>query len=385
MDISTKRVRERLARRRGPYWQRLGRGAYVGFRRGPDTWHARMRDRNGTQQYKALGEGLDFDDAKKQAEAFCASIGNSTARSAKRGTVRDALDAYLSNLREHGREASAVDAGWRFDLLFVDDALADVKLESATREDFRDWRERKRPGRQPRTVNRHVRSVVAALNCAVRDLGFVGNREAWRLTPLADDREDDGETAVFLAPAQRATLIVACEPATGAFLRGLELTGARPKELAEATVADLDVVPHGTLTLRHRKGRPAKLRTRVVVLPADAVPFFKAQARGKLPAAPLFPDATGAPYRRHVWSREIRAAITAHNAKAKGAKRIPSTASAYSFRHARISELLQVHGIDPLTVAAQTGTSLAMIEKSYFRFIESAMRTKLAEIRELRT
>ena len=68
--------------------------------------------------------------------------------------------------------------------------------------------------------------------------------------------------------------------------------------------------------------------------------------------------------------------------KARGAKRVPPGASAYSFRHARISELLQMHGIDPLTVAQQTGTSLAMIEKAYFRFIASAMREKLAAIKD---
>jgi integrase len=58
--------------------------------------------------------------------------------------------------------------------------------------------------------------------------------------------------------------------------------------------------------------------------------------------------------------------------------RIPEGASAYSFRHARISELLQVYGVDPLTVAAQTGTSLRMIERAYFKFIRSAMLEKLA-------
>jgi hypothetical protein len=41
-----------------------------------------------------------------------------------------------------------------------------------------------------------------------------------------------------------------------------------------------------------------------------------------------------------------------------------------------------VHAIDPLTVAAQTGTSLAMLEKAYFKFIPSAMREKLAAVRE---
>jgi hypothetical protein len=50
-------------------------------------------------------------------------------------------------------------------------------------------------------------------------------------------------------------------------------------------------------------------------------------------------------------------------------------------RHARISELLQLHGIDPLTVAAQTGTSLAMIERAYLRFIPAALREKLAAVK----
>jgi hypothetical protein len=62
---------------------------------------------------------------------------------------------------------------------------------------------------------------------------------------------------------------------------------------------------------------------------------------------------------------------------------LPVEASAYSFRHARISELLQVHGIDSLTAAAQTGTSLAMIEKADLRFIPSAMHEKLAHIKDV--
>ena len=79
------------------------------------------------------------------------------------------------------------------------------------------------------------------------------------------------------------------------------------------------------------------------------------------------------------------AAIAAYNTEA--AKQdppkepLPIEASAYSFRHARISELLQIHSVDPLTVAAQTGTSLVMIEKAYLRFIPHAMREKLAGIK----
>jgi integrase len=77
----------------------------------------------------------------------------------------------------------------------------------------------------------------------------------------------------------------------------------------------------------------------------------------------------------------MRVAIAKHNEDARGSKRISTLASAYSFRHARISELLQLYGVDPLTVAAQTGTSMAMIEKAYLRFISSAMQEKLAALK----
>jgi hypothetical protein len=49
--------------------------------------------------------------------------------------------------------------------------------------------------------------------------------------------------------------------------------------------------------------------------------------------------------------------------------------------HARISELLQVFNVDPLTVAHQTGTSLTMIEKAYMRFIPQTLQEKLAGLK----
>jgi integrase len=117
------------------------------------------------------------------------------------------------------------------------------------------------------------------------------------------------------------------------------------------------------------------------VIASEARALFHAVASKKLSNDLLFSSGRGEPWMRHQWSRAITAAIKAHNQDAKGKARIPTTASAYSFRHARISELLQLHGIDPLTVAAQTGTSVAMIERAYFRFIPSAMREKLEAVR----
>jgi integrase len=379
-DLSRKRDRDHFAPRREPYWQRLAGGAYLGFRRGPDTWVARFRGRQGKQQYTALGEALEFDDAKKRAEAWLSQLAGSPVRVLKRDTVIAALETYLADLRRHDRADAAQTAEGRFKTALAfnfkaqsyQDALAGLRLEEATRDDFLEWRDRLRSGRLPRTVNRLTRAVSAGLNRAAR-LGHFGNPHAWRFEALPDD--DESETAVFVTPAQRKALIDAAAPEAAAFLRGLELSGARPKELAAATVADFD---GERLKLSHRKGRRPKLRSRYVLLDEAGIALCKAQSRDKLPAARLFVVAKGEPWRRDKWAAKVRRAIAAHNETAHGQARIPPKASAYSLRHARISELLQVYGVDPLTVAAQTGTSLRMIERTYYKFIPSVMREKLS-------
>lgn len=383
MDLSRKRERDRLTPRPDCYWQRLAEGAYLGFRRGPDTWHARFRGRDGKQQYQPLGEALDYDIAKERAEAWLSQLGGSHVRSAKRDTVIAALESYAADLRRHGRADAAKKAEGEFKTALgfdrttkcYTDPLALLQLEDATKDDFADWRDRLLPGRLARTVNRYVRAVTAGLNRAHR-LAYVGNPVAWQLDALSDN--DEADTAVFLSPVQRKGLIGAASPEAAAFLRGLEFSGARPKELAEATVGDFD---GHCVKLSHQKGRPPRLRSRYVVLDEEGLEFFKAQANAKVAAAQLFTTADGRPWRRDQWAQEVRSAIASHNRTAKADERIPTEASAYSFRHARISELLQVYGVDPLTVAAQTGTSLRMIERTYFKFIRSAMLEKLASLR----
>jgi integrase len=382
-DLSRKRERDRLRARREPYWQRLASGGYLGFRRGPDTWVARFRGRDEKQQYQSLGEGLEFDEAKKRAEQWLSQLSGSAVRTTKRGAVASALGTYLEDLRRHGRAQAAAKAEGQFRTALdfdrkaerYNDPLASLQLEDVTQDDFLDWRDRLSSGRLPRTVNRYVRALMAGLNRAHR-LGHVGNPAAWRMEALPDN--DEADTAVFLSPVQRKGLIAAACPEAAAFLRGLELSGARPKELAEAAVADFD---GQSLKLSHHKGRPPKLRSRYVVLDEDGRGFFKSQAEGKVGSAKLFTAADGNPWRRDLWAQEVRSAIASHNKTAQASARIPREASAYSFRHARISELLQIYGVDPLTVAAQTGTSLQMIERAYFKFIRSAMLEKLANLK----
>jgi hypothetical protein len=175
------RRRERLKVRREPHWQRLAEGAYLGFRRGPDTWIARYRGRDGKQQYNSLGEHPEFDDAKREAREWLTQIAGTSVRTVTRATIKAALTAYLTDLRRHGRAKTAKAAEGMFATAISNDPLAAKALETATRDDFEEWRDRLTKGRQPRSVNRYVRQIMAALNRAI-ELGHVGNPAAWKLT-----------------------------------------------------------------------------------------------------------------------------------------------------------------------------------------------------------
>ena len=69
----------------------------------PDTWLARFRGRDEKQQYRSLGEALEFDDAKKRAEDWLSQLAGSPVRVVKRDLVIAALETYLTDLRRHGR------------------------------------------------------------------------------------------------------------------------------------------------------------------------------------------------------------------------------------------------------------------------------------------
>src|ERR1700733_7776450 len=109
-DLSRKRERDRLPLRHEAHWHRLIKGGHLGFRRGPETWIAKYRDRLGERHYKALDSigPNDYDGAKKEAEGWFVLLGGPAVRAPKRATVRAGLEAYLEDLRRHGRPDAAI-------------------------------------------------------------------------------------------------------------------------------------------------------------------------------------------------------------------------------------------------------------------------------------
>ena len=138
------------------------------------------------------------------------------------------------------------------------------------------------------------------------------------------------------------------------------LTGARPIELARATVADYDSST-GTLSLFSYKGQSPEPSPREVPLRAlGAEALIKRLCKDKLAAAPLFTRDDGRQWAHSDWDGLVRNARDGAHLKAL---------TAYDLRHTFISEAL-IGGVDPLTVARIVGTSLGMISMTYGKLIE---------------
>jgi integrase len=95
---------------------------------------------------------------------------------------------------------------------------------------------------------------------------------------------------------------------------------------------------------------------RRIMLPAGTAQFFAENCKDKLPSAPLFSRADGKAWGKDYWKKPVKAA-----AQAAG---LPPEVTAYSLRHSVITDLIGA-GLDVLTVARLSGTSIAMIEKHY--------------------
>lgn len=371
--IDTKTGRDRLKARREPYWLKLESGRFLGYRKAVTGgfWVARYRDSKGKQHYSALGQssGDDFDAAKRAADEWIKSLTGTGGVTVKTGTVAAACEAYAANLETEGRDAAAEDARRRFKQLVKETEFGRTRLDRLDRDAVIRWRDELRTeGRGAAAVNRHLRTVKAALNEAVR-MGYAAHPEAWRTVRAFANAE--GSRDVFLTVKQRKALLEHSPPALRDFITGLFYTAARPGELARATVADFDSKAK-TVTLRTGKGRGGQIRVRSVPLTPAGLELFKRCARSKLPGAPLLADPSGRPWHRVALSRALRAA-------AKPAK-LPTGTVAYTCRHTAIAEWLTA-GIDPMTVAKLCGTSLVMLQKHYHKFIKAPAVTKLAAVK----
>ena len=385
--IDTVASRDKLKPRREPYWQRLRRGCYLGFRKmtcvGAGVWIARVRDQETgptKQLYESLGDfGIlpdhqRFDAASKAAQAWFEHLGRGGTPGG--ATVAQACTRYVKHLHTHKTDRAAHDAGARFkNYVLNNPKLASTELTKLTPLQLEAWRKtlkelptrsggRRGELRSDSTLNRDMTCFRAALNLAFLD-GLVTSDFAWR-SKLRPIKNADRRREVYLDRAQRLKFIGKAPCDLAAFLRGLCQLPLRPGALAKLTVGDFDKRLKVLKVGQDKAGKDRRIK-----LPDVTATFFEDACRGKLPSAPLLARADGKAWNKDAWKGPVKdAALLA---------KLPDGTTAYTLRHSVISDLVH-DGLDLLTVAQISGTSVAIIERHYGHLRSDVAAIALAKL-----
>jgi site-specific recombinase XerD len=364
--------RNRLKPRRSPYWKRLSKGRYVGFRRltrsTPGTWLARAYRGAGYAQqplgdFATLPEKERYDAAKKAAETELFTRLD-TGGTPERATVKQACEGYVEDRRVKKSEAAAADVQGRYQRLVYDDPIGRMPLAKLTETHISDWRARVlAKGGTRGSYNRNATALRAALNLAYRRRRTASNH-AWReeLKPLDNAVR---RRTLYLDRGKRRQLLEKASAEVRPFFKTLNMLPMRPGEIAALHVEHLRTQERA-LEIPTGKTEP-----RVIPLTDEAVSHFKGCAKGKLPAAWLIARADGNQWKKEAWRDEIKAAAR----KAK----LPRATVAYTLRHSVITDLV-TGGLDLFTVAKLAGTSVVMIEKHYGHLQREHARSALEKL-----
>jgi integrase len=427
-QIEKASVRGRLAPRNEPYWNSLGAGRAIGFRKSPTgagTWNARWTEparaaANARQKYVAQSLGsaqsMGYADAVLAAQHFFdeqeTEWKNRTSSflMGDMKTVADACRRYVANMRVQKGDIPANNANGYFESFVYEAPIGQIPLKELTALHVESWRNALvTPKRQKITANRIFRQFAAAMTYA-KQRGKLKDYDIWRgvgefdVVPTrrtgyleeyqrraildAFDREKD-QREIDATPDMKY-----CNRDTGNFIRALMFTGARPGEMARAKVSDFKPKDR-ELTLLSFKNKKGVGRTRKFFLyePA-ALEFFERMARDKLPGAYLLTRADGSSWiydteklkglpKAREWGGGMRAAIREANKGLRQQKQEPIAPGTvtYTARHTVITDMLD-EGVESEAVQAVVGTSAVMIAKHYDQNKEERLKKKLARLKD---
>jgi integrase len=343
----------------------------------PDTRALRLV-RQGLHRQKVLTGEADFEQARQGARDFAELVRNG-AVARKTDTVLAACEAYVAHVRDIDRAPARADALASAIRRAVEGTpLAGADLATLDQPMFTAWRVALSEGTVGKgrfsrplassTINREMVPLRAALRWAV-DHKLIKDDGAFRL-PLRPIKDANGTRDTYLTKTERQALLAAleaAEPTLHKLAYLCTLLPLRPGAAAALTVADLQ---HGKLTIRKDKTLAGN-KTRTIALPGAALAFLSEQAKDKLPAAPLLPNADGGHWESKRWFKPMRAAV-----KAAG---LPADVVLYTLRHSLLTDM--ANGGLPLAVVAEmAGTSVGMIGATYYQGANEAMLAEMDRI-----
>ena len=386
--LDTRASRQRLRKRREPFWRSISSGLAVGYRKGANggTWIARHYSAEQGRRYQSIGTAddiadadgvhvLSFAQAQEAARKWFTHLARHDRGEVRSGpyTVRECLEEYLTWL--HGHRKTGNDARYRVDT-HIAPKLGDIQCNRLTTAELQKWlrdlasaparlrskKDAKKPNfrapvkgddeairRRRASANRTLTVLKAALNRAWRE-GKISSDDAWRRVEPFE--EADGARARYLTVAEAKRLLNACDPDFRRLAQAALASGARYGELATFRAADFSP-DSGTIHVRTSKSGKA----RYIVLNDEGVALFRSLVAGKPGDALLLVKADGTPWNKSHQARPMTEAC-------KRAK-IQPPVSFHILRHTWAS-LAVMAGAPLMVVARNLGhADTRMVERHY--------------------
>lgn len=372
--IDTKSARGRLYPRREPYWHKLAKGCYLGFRKSnasSNCWLARKWD-GVKYEWIALGRLDTFEQAKREAENWFQA--KDFGCSNERITVAQACENYIELLKA-SRPKTSRDAEARFKRLVYNKPIGRVPLSKLQAPILRKWlhaqvdqaSDTEQIRKSMASANRNLSNLKAALNQAYRDQ-LVATNASWSTVPPFKRVTTGLGSSAYLEHEESQRFLAACTPDIELLAKAVLFTGARPGELAALNASDYD---RKQKRLNFRSGKNGG---RQIPVSDQAVTFFEGLLRNAIGEAPLLRTESGQRWNKDSWKHPVKKAVLKAG--------LSNAISLYSLRHTTISNMIMV-GIDTFQVAKLTGTSVRMIELTYGHIKAETLREGLNRLKSI--
>ena len=380
-----------LKPRRKPYYERIGRGCWLGYRRSKKTngrWVLRVL-KDGSEWGRTFADADDYEESNQksvltyfEAQTYARTLAGAgkdgTASFSDRPvTVGEAVDDYERDLAQRGKDTANAKV-IRFHLK-DSKGLGNLAVSALEPTDFKAWGQ-SFDGLVYTTTNRVNNALRAALNRAAEFDKRISNAYAWKVGLKRIAGEHRSRNVILLQPTVNAIIATAysVNPEFGLLVEVAAQTGARFSQLVRLTVGNViysNGINHGPhlMVPVSRKGRGKKdITHRPLPITADLAHRLGrvgARATTRPPHAPLLMKTADTP-----WDADDRdhfamfKQVVEHLKDDPGIKAARFPVTMYALRHSSIARQLLL-GVSVRIVAALHDTSVEMIEKHYSEFI----------------
>jgi integrase len=373
--LETRAARLKLPVAKKPVFAKIGPRVGLGYRRNQTagTWVLRVADGKGGNWTKAIGNADDFEEADgnntldfwqaQDRARVIARVGrDGEGDDGKPVTVSRALDRYEADLKTRGGDVANV-ARVR---LHLKEPLAGKRVALLTARDLRTWRDSLAKHLSPATVNRTAGALKAALNLVADNDERIISRQPWDMGLATIPDAEESRNVILPEAAIHSIISEAYQESHefGLLVEVAAVTGARVSQLARLEVQDVqsDRADPRLMMPSSRKGRgQKKITRRPVPIPAALAARLRSAIADKAATAPLLLKPNGAVWKRSDHTRPFQRA-------ASRAGLDPSEVTIYALRHTAIVRQI-LAGVPIRVVAVNHDTSIAMLERTYSRYI----------------